>query len=157
MAKVYFGLGSNKGDKAKNLQTAVEKMEERIGELVSLSSYYKTTPEDFPSDNMFLNAACCIETEFSPFEVLQLTEDIEYGMGRLRKSIDGIYEDRLIDIDILLYEDIILHTSNLKIPHPMIIKRSFVLIPLNEIAPELIHPLYGLTIREIYNVFLKKQ
>jgi len=157
MAKVYFGLGSNKGDKAKNLQTAVDKMKERIGELVSLSSYYTTTPEDFPSVNMFLNAACCIETDLSPFEVLEQTEKIESDMGRLRKSINGIYEDRLIDIDILIYEDIILHTANLKIPHPLMIKRSFVLIPLNEIAPELIHPLYGLTISEIYNAFLKNQ
>ena len=108
MAKVYLGLGTNLGDKEQNLRDAVQKIEEQVGEVVSLSAFYVTAPWGFASENSFLNAAACVETELSPLEVLQETQMIERELGRTKKSVNGIYSDRLIDIDLLLYEDLVL-------------------------------------------------
>lgn len=143
MAVVYLGLGTNLGQKEKNLRTAVEKINEEIGEVTSLSSFYETAPWGFESDNSFLNAAVCIQTNHTPMEVLSLTQHIERELGRTIKSADGLYHDRIIDIDILLYDDSIINTPLLKIPHPLMTKRSFVMDPLKEIAPNLIHPVTG--------------
>ena len=101
MAKVYLGLGTNLGDKEQNLRDAVQKIEEQVGEVVSLSAFYVTAPWGFASENSFLNAAACVETELSPLEVLQETQMIERELGRTKKSVNGIYSDRLIDC--LLY------------------------------------------------------
>ena len=108
MAKVYVGLGTNLGDKEQNLKVAVQKIEEQIGKVVSLSAFYITAPWGFTSENSFLNAAACVETELSPLDVLQKTQSIERELGRTKKSVNGAYSDRLIDIDLLLYEDLIL-------------------------------------------------
>ena len=108
MAKVYVGLGTNLGDKEQNLKVAVQKIEEQIGKVVSLSAFYITAPWGFTSENSFLNAAACVETELSPLDVLQKTQSIERDLGRTKKSVNGAYSDRLIDIDLLLYEDLIL-------------------------------------------------
>ena len=140
MAKIYLSLGTNLGHKEENLRSAVEKINEKIGKVTSLSSFYKTAPWGFDSENSFLNAAACVETLFTPLEVLALTQHIEREMGRTCKSENGIYHDRLIDIDILLYDDLILNTPQLVIPHPLMTERSFVMEPLCEIAPDLIHP-----------------
>ena len=102
MAKVYLGLGTNLGDKEQNLRDAVQKIEEQVGEVVSLSAFYVTAPWGFASENSFLNAAACVETELSPLEVLQETQMIEKELGRTKKSVNGIYSDRLIDIDPLM-------------------------------------------------------
>ena len=90
---------------------------------------------------MFLNAVAVFETTLPPEDVLRQTEQIEKELGRIKKSIDKIYTDRCIDIDILFYDDIILHTESLIIPHPLLHQRRFVLEPLKEIAPHLVHPI----------------
>ena len=108
MAKVYIGLGTNLGDKEQNLRTAVHKIEERIGKIVSLSAFYTTAPWGFASDNAFLNAAVCAETSLPPLEILSIAQSVEQEMGRTHKSVNGVYSDRVIDVDLLLYDDLIL-------------------------------------------------
>lgn len=154
MAKVYVGLGTNLGDKEQNLRDAVQKIEEQIGKVVSLSAFYVTAPWGFTSENSFLNAAACVETELSPLDVLQKTQTIERELGRMKKSINGAYSDRLIDIDLLMYEDLVLSVTSLtgaelNLPHPLMTERDFVMKPLVEIASELVHPVLGKTMREL--------
>lgn len=149
--KVYLGLGTNLGDKEQNLRTAVQKIEERIGKLVSLSAFYATAPWGFSSDNGFLNAAVCIETNLDPLEVLKATQVIERELGRAHKSIGGVYSDRLIDVDLLLYGDVVMSKGELTLPHALMAERRFVMEPLAEIAPEVIHPVLGKTMRQINN------
>lgn len=154
MAKVYVGLGTNLGDKEQNLRDTVQKIEEQIGKVVSLSAFYVTAPWGFTSENSFLNAAACVETELSPLDVLQKTQTIERELGRMKKSINGAYSDRLIDIDLLMYEDLVLSVTSptgaeLNLPHPLMTERDFVMKPLAEIAPELVHPVLGKTMREL--------
>lgn len=146
----YFGLGTNLGDKAQNLRLAVQHIEERIGKIVSLSAFYATAPWGFASDNTFLNAAVCAETSLLPLEILSITQHVEWEMGRTHKSVDGVYSDRVIDVDLLLYDDLILDTPTLKLPHPLMQERLFVMEPLAEIAPDVIHPVSGKTLRAIY-------
>lgn len=129
---------------------AVQYIEERIGKVVSLSAFYATAPWGFSSDNAFQNAAVEVETELSPLEVLALTQDIEREMGRTHKSVDGVYSDRVIDIDLLLYGDVVLDTPALRLPHPLMHERRFVMEPLAEIAPEVVHPVLGKTMRELF-------
>ena len=112
MAEVYVGLGTNLGDKEQNLRDAVQKIEEQIGKVVSLSAFYVTAPWGFASENSFLNAAACVDTDLSPLEVLRETQLIERELGRTKKSVDGVYSDRLIDIDLLLYDDLVLSVTS---------------------------------------------
>lgn len=154
MAEVYLGLGTNLGNKEQNLRAAIQKIEEQIGKVVSLSAFYITTPWGFTSENGFLNAALRVETALSPLEVLQETQLIERELGRTHKSVDGAYSDRVIDIDLLLYDDLILSATSptgakLNIPHPLMTERDFVMRPLAEIAPDVIHPVSGKTMSEI--------
>lgn len=154
MAKVYVGLGTNLGDKEQNLRDAVQKIEEQIGKVVSLSAFYVTAPWGFVSENSFLNAAACVETELPPLDVLRETQLIERELGRTKKSVNGVYSDRLIDIDLLLYEDLVLSVTSpsgaeLNLPHPLMTERDFVMKPLAEIAPDLVHPVLGKTMREL--------
>ena len=137
MHQVYLGLGSNLGDKEANLKAAVEEIGKRVGEVTSLSAFHVSEPWGFTSEHTFLNAVCCVLTDFRPMEVLRLTQDIERSLGRLKKSVDGHYSDRLIDIDILLYDDLRIATPELTIPHPLMGQREFVMIPLREIAPDI--------------------
>ena len=150
MAIVYLGLGTNLGDKTANLHTAVHQIEEKIGDVVSLSSFYETAPWGFDSENSFLNAAVCVETALSPWEVLHGTQEIERSMGRKQKSVQGIYHDRIIDIDLLLYNKEIIKTAGLTLPHPLMHQRDFVMKPLVEIAPDVVHPVLGKKLREIF-------
>ena len=152
MAKVYLGLGTNLGDKEQNLRDAVQKIEEQVGKIVSLSAFYVTAPWGFASENSFLNAAACVDTDLSPLEVLRETQLIERELGRTKKSVDGVYSDRLIDIDLLLYGDQILQDERLSLPHPLMAERKFVLEPLAEIAPDVVHPVLHKTIRELFLV-----
>ena len=99
---VYFSLGTNLGDKEQNLRMAVQKIRKQIGEVISLSAFYATAPWGFSSDNTFLNAALCVGTALAPLEVLQTTQEIEREMGRTHKSVNAVYSDRVIDIDLLL-------------------------------------------------------
>jgi 2-amino-4-hydroxy-6-hydroxymethyldihydropteridine diphosphokinase len=137
MHKVYLGLGTNLGDKEANLKTAFEEIRKRVGEVTSQSAFYASEPWGFESDNSFLNAVCCVHTDLSPMEILSMTQEIERELGRTKKSVGGIYSDRMIDIDILLYDDLRIHTSELTIPHPLMWERDFVMIPLHEIAPHI--------------------
>lgn len=149
MAKVYLGLGANLGDKRKNLLGAVRMITERIGEVTSLSSFYETAPWGFRSENSFLNAAACVETALPPLDVLHLTQAIEREMGRKKKSVQGIYSDRPIDIDLLLYDNIVLNLPELTLPHPLMTERVFVMAPLAEIAGGYVHPIFKKTISEL--------
>lgn len=151
---IYFSLGTNLGDKEQNLLAAVQKIEERIGKVISLSAFYATAPWGFTSENTFLNAALCVETSFPPLDILEITQGIERELGRTHKSAGGVYSDRLIDIDLLLaFRDdgtpVLLDTPELKLPHPLMHERDFVMRPLAEIAPDMVHPLFGKTIREL--------
>ena len=137
MHQVYLGLGTNLGDKEANLKAAIEEIRKRVGEIVSLSAFYASEPWGFESENSFLNAVCCVMSDFSPMEILSITQQIERELGRKTKSVGGIYSDRMIDIDILLYDDLQIHTPELTIPHPLMWKRDFVMIPLREIAPHI--------------------
>lgn len=150
MATVYLGLGTNLGDKEANLRTAIYKLQERIGKQVSLSSFYETAPWGFESDHSFLNAAIGLETSLSPIEILHITQEIEKELGRTKKSVNGSYSDRLIDIDILLYDTLVLQTPELTIPHPLMTERDFVMKPLIEIAGNVIHPIRQKTLSELY-------
>lgn len=140
MATSYLGLGTNIGNKRKNLITAAALLAERAGDILALSSFYESSPWGFHTENMFLNAALKLVTDLSPEELLLTTEAIEREMGRTEKS-NGSYHDRIIDIDILLYDDITLRTASLTIPHPLMHLRQFVLLPLAEIAPDAVHPI----------------
>ena len=148
---IYFSLGTNLGDKEQNLRLAVQKIEERIGKVVSLSAFYATVPWGFSSENMLLNGALCVDTLLTPMEILSLTQEIEREMGRAPKSINRTYSDRPIDIDLLLYGDLVLDTPELKLPHPLMQERRFVVEPLVEIAPELVHPVLKKKMRELFN------
>lgn len=149
MAEVYLGLGTNLGDKDANLHAAIAEINKRVGKTVSLSACYITEPWGFDSSNKFLNAVCLVNTKYSPQEVLHITQTIEKELGRLKKSVAGQYSDRLIDIDILLYDDLVLDTPTLTIPHPLMHRRLFVMQPLTEIAPELLHPVLNRTMQEL--------
>ena len=150
MSTVYLGLGTNLGDKEVQLRTAVNEIEKRIGRIMILSAFYTTIPWGFTSEHTFLNAACAVETSLNPYELLSVTQDIEKNLGRNHKSVDHHYADRLIDIDILFFDQIIIHEADLQIPHPLLTKRDFVLKPLVEIAPDLVHPINHLTIRKLW-------
>lgn len=134
MKKLYLSLGSNIGNREENIRAAIRLLEERIGNLVAQSSLIETEPWGFESDNRFINAAICLLSDLPPLEVLDITQEIERELGRKQKSADGIYHDRPIDIDILLYGDMEYSDSRLTIPHPLMHSRDFVMIPLKEIV-----------------------
>lgn len=133
----YLGIGTNLGDRTDNMHSAISLINEQAGRVLACSSFIETEPWGFNSDNAFLNAVVKIDTTFSPHELLCITQGIEREMGREHKSVNGIYHDRIIDIDILLYEDFILNDEELTIPHPLMWQRRFVYEPLLEIAPHL--------------------
>ena len=131
--QVYLGLGSNLGDCRKNLERAIRLIDDRVGQVIRQSSFIETEPWGFESPNKFMNAVILCETTKTPREVLKLTQQIERDMGRRKKSVAGGYADRPIDIDILLYDDLNVDEPDLKIPHPLMHERDFVMIPFNEI------------------------
>lgn len=130
---VYLSLGTNLGDKEHNLTSAITEIARRIGPVRAQSAFLATEPWGFESANTFLNAAVRVETELTPQDLLNVTQQIERDMGRTQKSENGHYHDRIIDIDILLYDDLHINTKKLTIPHPHMYERDFVLIPLKEI------------------------
>ena len=138
MKKVFLGIGSNLGDRFKIIEEAKIRIEESVGKIVICSSVYQTEPWGFESQNEFLNIALCVETDLSPSGVLGRILMIESQLGRLRN--EKKYSSRNIDIDILLYSNKIVNEEALKIPHPYMAERRFVLVPLAEIAPGFIHP-----------------
>lgn len=129
-------MGTNLGDKRKNIAEAIKNIGELVGDVVRQSALYETEPWGFRSDNRFVNAAVCVDTRLSPRRLLEVTQRIEREMGRTLKSDGGEYHDRIIDIDILLYGDLHIDEPDLKIPHPLMHERDFVMTPLNEIMEE---------------------
>ena len=159
MHEVYLGLGSNLGDREQQLRQAVRLVDERVGRVVRQSSFIQTEPWGFQSEHLFLNAAICCLTDKTPREVLQLTQQIERDLGKTKAHATHrpssilhhpssifphpssiIHHDRPIDIDILLYDDWKVDEPDLKIPHPLMHQRDFVMIPLKEILTEQTNP-----------------
>lgn len=146
---IYFGIGTNLGNREANLQTALQLLDERVGEQLACSSVYRSAPQGFVSDNEFANIVAVYETEYSPEEVLLLTQQMEREMGRTEKSVNGVYHDRLIDIDLLQAltpssspfkgenltesEEVVCKSETLTLPHPRMQERDFVMIPLREV------------------------
>ena len=149
MATAYLSLGSNLGDRLRLIQEAVAALTVEAGPVTALSSLYETEPWGFSSPHRFLNVALALETTLSPETLLAVTQRIERDLGRTHKSVDGRYADRTIDIDMLFYDDIVLNTPRLAIPHPHMCGRAFVLAPLCEIAPAMVHPVNGMTVAQM--------
>ena len=131
--KVFLGLGSNLGDCQANIERAIELISERVGEVIRRSSLIETEPWGFESENKFLNGVILCETALTPRQVLRKTQKIERDMGRKKKTSSLQYSDRPIDIDILLYDDLTVDEPDLKIPHPRMQERDFVMIPLQQL------------------------
>ena len=151
MKRLFLSLGSNLGDKKKNLMRTIEKLSSALGTPAAVSSIIETEPWGFTSANSFFNCVAAFDTPLSPTEILHITQETEREMGRTVKSVNGEYKDRIIDIDILLYGDETINTENLTIPHPLMHKRLFVLEPLAQIAPRHLHPTLKKTIAELLN------
>ena len=130
---VYLGLGANLGNREETIDKAVKLLSEQVGPLVRRSSFFYSKPFGFDSPNDFCNICASFDTQLAPLDLLHTTQAIERALGRKQKSNNGIYHDREIDIDILLYEGVQMNTPELTIPHPEIKKRDFVTSPLNEI------------------------
>ena len=131
--QVFFSLGSNIGNRKQLIREAIALLDERVGCVTRESSLIETAPWGFYSPNKFINACVCCETSLNPRQILAVTQNIEREMGRVGKSKNGEYHDRIIDIDILLYDDLTVDESDLKIPHPHMKERDFVMEPLREI------------------------
>lgn len=140
MNNAFLGLGTNLGDRKRNLREAIKLTEENIGRLLKSSSVYETEPWGFDADTNFLNMVIEVETIYSSEEILNKILEIEARLGRERSQ--DRYSSRIIDIDILLYDNIIVNQKGLKIPHRLMHERRFVLMPFCEIAPDLIHPVF---------------
>jgi 2-amino-4-hydroxy-6-hydroxymethyldihydropteridine diphosphokinase len=136
---IYFGIGSNLGNREENLRRAIELLHERVGECIACSSVYRSAPQGFVSENEFANIVAVCQSDYSPEEVLTITQQIECEMGRIEKSINGVYHDRVIDIDLLqargneANEAIRRSDESLTLPHPRMQERDFVMIPLREV------------------------
>ena len=155
MALVFLGLGTNLGDKERNLTDAILALSLKAGNVLRQSAFYASKSWGFTSDNDFMNAVVLLETNLSPFDLLTKTQELETQLGRTVHKT-GVYVDRLIDIDILLYDTVILNQPALKIPHPLLAERDFVMIPLCELAPGLVHPVLGKTIKELKDILLTR-
>ena len=131
--KVYLGLGSNLGNRKRTIHQAIDRLGELLGTVERQSALYETEPWGYESPNAFINAAVCCATLLEPRQVLEITQQIEREFGRIYKSENGVYQDRILDIDILTYDDIHIDEPDLKIPHPLMHERKFVMKPLNEI------------------------
>jgi len=130
---VYIALGSNIGDKSKNLCRAIEEINTLIGEVTEVSSFFENEPQGFKSDNIFVNACIICKTNLNPLATLKELKNIEKKMGR--KKNNGVYKDRIIDLDIIFFDKLIYNSDKLTIPHKEYKNRSFVLIPLKELSP----------------------
>lgn len=136
MHRVYLSLGSNLGNRKRNIREALEKIGELIGDVERQSALYETKPWGYSSPNDFINACACVLTPLASRQLLEATQKVEQEMGRKLKSVNGEYHDRIIDIDILLYDDLHIDQPDLKIPHPLMEERDFVMVPLREIMKE---------------------
>lgn len=149
MALVFLGLGSNKGNRLLFLLGALENIKRDIGVIQIQSSIYQTTPWGFSAETDFYNMVVAVLTSLSAEELITACKEIEQKAGRQDKTKQIGFKSRTLDIDILFYDNAIINTSNITIPHKEIEKRNFVLIPLHEIAPGFVHPLLHKTIKEL--------
>jgi 2-amino-4-hydroxy-6-hydroxymethyldihydropteridine diphosphokinase len=147
MEKVYLGLGTNLGDRELNLRKAINNVNELIGSVVLVSSIYETEPVGFRSEEKFLNMVAEVDTMLKPSGVMDMILKAEALLGRVRKG--NKYTSRIIDLDILLFGNRIIENDSLSVPHPMMHERRFVLIPLCEIAPDLVHPILEKSIKTL--------
>lgn len=145
VASVYLALGSNVGDRSGNLDRALSQLGREL-EVLTVSSLYETEPVGYANQPPFLNRACHVATSLSPQRLLLFTQGVETHLGRLPTFRNG---PRVIDIDILMYGDLQVHSDDLVIPHKALPERLFVLVPLAEIAPELVHPTLHKTIHQM--------
>jgi len=146
MSVIYLLLGANLGDRFSQLSNAFKGIEERVGPIINFSAIYETAAWGREGDPSYLNQVLCITTNLAPHELLKTVNEIEMALGRTRQLQ---WESRLIDIDILFYDEMILNDPNLIIPHPYIHKRKFTLVPLAEIASEYIHPVLLKTVKQL--------
>jgi 2-amino-4-hydroxy-6-hydroxymethyldihydropteridine diphosphokinase len=149
MNKAYLLLGSNLEDRSEMIQKALVLIAERIGTILQSSSVYESDPWGFRSENRFLNQVVVVETELLPGEILAGILQIETGLGRTRQSRNAGYSSRVIDIDILFYNDEIIREAQLDIPHPRIQERMFALVPLCELNASFVHPVYQKTLHDL--------
>ncbi|MEA3505615.1 MAG: 2-amino-4-hydroxy-6-hydroxymethyldihydropteridine diphosphokinase [Bacteroidota bacterium] len=148
MHSVFLLLGSNKGDRVELLNKAITQIGSSVGEIAELSSVYETEPWGFDDETPFLNQVIKINTTLEPYDVLSKILQIELVLGRVRKSKN--YEPRVIDIDILFFDEMVINDSpDLIIPHPRLHQRKFTLMPLKEINSQMVHPVKGKTISEL--------
>ncbi len=147
MTKIYLSLGTNLGDREANLTRALELLSARV-RIVKVSSRYKTEPVGYRDQPWFLNLAAVGETDLSPEALLDFTQSVERAMKRVKNFVNG---PRIIDVDILLYGDQTIRTDRLVIPHPRMLERAFVLVPLLEVAPDLV--IGGRPLREFMELF----
>lgn len=147
MSKVYLLLGGNLGDKRQLFAQTIALLNEKVGTIIRQSSIYETEPWGFDSEDLFWNQVVELDVTVSAEEVLKRTQLIENQLGRIRKT--GQYDSRLMDIDILFYDDKRMELPKLVIPHPRIQERKFVLVPLNELVPEMVHPGLNKSIRQL--------
>lgn len=133
MHTVYLALGTNLGNRKAIMREAIDKIGKKVGTVMRQSSFYETEPWGFESPNLFLNACICVSTKLAPRQLLEVTQAIERDMGRVEKTVGLQYVDRIIDIDILLYDDLHINEPDLVIPHPLMEEREFVMKPLLEI------------------------
>jgi 2-amino-4-hydroxy-6-hydroxymethyldihydropteridine diphosphokinase len=145
--KAYLSIGANLGERKNNLRDALNRLRQEAGRIIALSPLYETEPVGFKSSDLFLNQVAIIETNLSPVELLGLIKKIEIDMGRIRN--EERYVSRKIDIDIVFYENRVIESTELVIPHPRMHERRFVLEPLCVIAPDFIHPVLNQAISEI--------
>jgi len=149
MAKVYLSLGSNLGDRQANMQAAIDRFPAAGIQLLRVSPVYETEPVDYLDQPSFLNLVVEVETELAPSDLLSQTAAIEKELGRVRNIPKG---PRTIDIDILFYDEAVIETPTLTIPHPRVAERRFVLVPLNDLEPNLRHPVTKQTVQELLSI-----
>jgi len=150
-SQVIIGLGSNLNDRFAALSRALTLLKEEAGDIVAASSVWETEPWGFDADDQFLNMVVVLETGKQPRQLMQLFRSLEGRMGR-KRSGGGRYESRIIDIDILLWQDRVISMPGLEVPHPKLADRRFVLEPLYEVAPGAVHPVTGLTAKEMLSL-----
>ena len=145
---IYIQIGSNIGDRKSNIQKSMLQIETKLGKICRSSKIYESSPWGYTKQKDFLNSVIKVESDFSPFKTLEILQEIENNLGRVRKKK---WDERIIDLDILFFNKQIINAVNLTIPHQYIQERNFVLVPLNEIAPSYKHPRYKKSISCLLN------